>query len=98
VKVSSLIENHTIDEQKANGYDLANYLIKQQSEINEVNKTYDAYNSKLEMVLSDESLLSGFNLFLEEQKAIAIYNGSTESEAERICTRPENLRRIVLSI
>ncbi|HLM60905.1 MAG TPA: hypothetical protein VK308_08885, partial [Pyrinomonadaceae bacterium] len=98
VKVSSLIENNATDEQRANGYDLADYLINEQSERNKINKNHDAYNAKLEMVLNDESLFAGFNLFLEEQKAIAMYNGSTESEAERICTRPENIRRVVLSL
>ncbi len=97
VKVSNLIESHATDEHKANGYDLADYLINQQKEINELNQVYDAYNSKLEMVLNDESLKQDFNLILDEQKAIAIYNGSTEQEAERICTQPENLRRIILN-
>ncbi len=98
VKVSALIENHATDEQKENGYDLADYLINEQNERNELNELYDAYNSKLEKVLNDESLLNGFNLFLDEQKAIVIYNGSTETEAERICTRPENLRSVIMSI
>ncbi len=44
------------------------------------------------------SLFNGFNLFLDEQKAIAIYNGESEAEAERICTRPENLRSLIMSV
>jgi hypothetical protein len=98
IKVTNLIENHATDEQKANGYDLADYLINQQKEISELNEVYDAYNSKVERILNDESLFDGFNLFLDEQKAIAIYNGSTEQEAERICTQPENLRNVVMSL
>jgi hypothetical protein len=98
VKVSSLIENYATDEQKANGYDLADYLINQQREINELNEVYDAYNSKVDLVLNDESLFDGFNLFLDEQLAIAIYNGESEAEAERIYTQPENLRSVVMSI
>jgi hypothetical protein len=98
IKVSNLIENHATDEQKTNGYDLADYLINQQSEINELNEVYDAYNSKVDLVLNDETLFNGFKLFLEEQKAIAIYNGESEAEAERICTQPENLRSVVMSI
>ncbi len=98
VKVSSLIENHATAEQKANGYDLADYLIEQQREINELNEFYDAYNSKVDLVLNDESLWSGFNLFLDEQKAIAIYNGATEPEAETICTQPGNVRSVALSV
>jgi hypothetical protein len=98
VKASALIENFATDQQKQNQYDLADYLIEQQKEINELNEFYDAYNSKVDLVLNDESLWSGFNLFLDEQKAIAIYNGATETEAERICTRSENVRSVVMSI
>ncbi len=98
VKVSNLIESHATDEQKANGYDLADYLINQQSEINELNEVYDAYNSKVDLVLNDETLFNGFKLFLEEQKAIAIYNGLSELEAERICAQPENIRSVVMSV
>jgi hypothetical protein len=96
-KVSNLIETHATDEQRANGYDLADYLINQQAEINERNEFIDRYNSKLETVLNDDSLQCDFETILDEQKAIAIYNGSTEQEAERICTQPENLRRIILN-
>jgi hypothetical protein len=97
-KVSNLIETHATDEQRANGYDLADYLINQQAEINERNEFIDRYNSKLETVLNDDSLQCDFETILDEQKAIAIYNGSTEQEAEAIVTRPENLRRIILSL
>ncbi len=98
VKVSNLIETHATDEQRANGYDLADYLINQQKEINERNEFIDRYNSKIEMVLNDESLRCDFETILNEQKAIAIYNSESEAEAERICTRPENVRNIVLSL
>ncbi len=98
VKVSRLIENHATTEQKANGYDLADYLIEQQNEINELNEVYDAYNSKLAAVLNDESLKQDFNSILEERKSILIIdNGLSDAEAERICTRPENVRRIILN-
>jgi hypothetical protein len=98
VKVSRLIEDFATDQQKQNQYDLADYLIEQQREINELNEFYDAYNSKVETILNDEFLFNGFKLFLEEQKAIAIYNGESESEAERICTRSENVRSVVMSV
>ncbi len=54
VKVSSLIENHATDEQKESGYDLADYLIEQQKEINQTNDFVDRYNAKLKVVLNDE--------------------------------------------
>jgi hypothetical protein len=98
VKVSSLIESHATGEQRATGYDLADYLINQQKEINQLNEVYDAYNSKVDLVLNDESLFNEFNLFLDEQKAIAIYNGESETEAERICTQPDNVRSVALSV
>ncbi len=86
VVVSDLLETHATDQEKADGFDLADYLINQQAEINELNEITDSYNAKLEMVLNDDSLLADFNSILDEQKAIAIYNGLSETEAERICT------------
>jgi hypothetical protein len=98
IKVSNLIENHATDEHKANGYDLADYLINQQTEINQTNDFADSYNAKLEIILSDEKLKQDFEIILDEQKAIAIYNGESEAEAERICRQPENLRSIAWSV
>ncbi len=91
IKVSNLIESHATAEQKTNGYDLADYLINQQKEINQT-------NSKLEIILNDESLRSDFEMILNEQKAIAVYNGLSELEAERICTQPENVRAVALRV
>jgi hypothetical protein len=98
VVVSDLIEKHATDQQKANGYDLADFLISQQAEINQTNDFIDRYNAKLETVLNDESLLTDFETILDERKAIAIYNGESETEAERICRQPENLRSIAWSV
>jgi hypothetical protein len=53
IKVSRLIENHATDEQKANGYDLADFLINEQTEINQTNDFIDRYNAKLEIISSD---------------------------------------------
>jgi hypothetical protein len=50
------------------------------------------------MVLNDEKLKRNFETILDEQKAVAIYNGESETEAERICTQPENLRSVVMSL
>ncbi len=71
MKVSSLIENNATDKQKANGYDIADYLIEQQNEINQSNEIIDSCNAKLETVLNDESLLNDFYTILDEQKAFA---------------------------
>jgi hypothetical protein len=98
VKVSSLIENFATDEQKRNQYDLADFLIEQQAEINQFNNFVDSYNAKLETVLNDESLLTDFETILDEEKAIAIYNGSSEAEAEKLCTQADYVRAVVLSV
>jgi hypothetical protein len=97
IKVSSLIERHATDQEKASGYDLADYLINQQAEINQTNNFIDSYNAKLETVLNDESLRSDFETILDEQLAIAIYNGLSDARADALLTRPENLRRIILN-
>jgi hypothetical protein len=98
VKVSSLIENHATDEQRTNGYDLADYLIEQQGERHAHSWRADNYNFKLDKILNGESLLAVFNSILEEQKAIAIYNGSSEVEAEKLCTQADYLRFAVRSV
>ncbi len=99
VKVSDLIETHATIEQKTNGYDLADYLIEQQIEINQTNEFIDFYNSKLARVLNDESLLTDFNSILDEQKSILVLDGNlSEIEAETQITRVKNFRNIVLSI
>ncbi len=48
VKVSGLIENRATDEEKANGFDLADYLINESLVINKHNEFVDAHNAKLE--------------------------------------------------
>jgi hypothetical protein len=48
VRVSTLIENRATDEEKAAGYDLADYLINESLVINKHNEFVDAHNAKLE--------------------------------------------------
>ncbi len=48
VKVSTLIENRATDEEKANGYDLADYLINESLVINKHNEFVDSHNAGLE--------------------------------------------------
>lgn len=99
VKVSSLIENCATDRQKQNQYDLADYLIEQQKEINQTNEFIDSYNSKLELVLNDETLKRDFQTILDEQLSVLIINGNlSEIEADTQITKSENFRRIVLSL
>jgi hypothetical protein len=98
IKVSNLIENRATGAQREGGYDLADFLISQQIEINQTNNFIDRYNAKLEKVLNDEKLKRDFETILDEQKAIAIYNGSSEAEGEAICRQPDNLRSVALSV
>ena len=98
VKVSSLIENHATDEQKQNGYDLADYLVNQQREINEFNNYADEYNARLETVLNDESLREEFNSILDEQKAVMIDSGLSETEADKLLSDPAIIRRAVMCL
>jgi transcription elongation factor Elf1 len=98
VSASSLIENHATASQRAAGYDLADYLIEQQREINSANEFVDFYNSAVDAVLSDEALLDQFETILEEQKAIAMLSGATTSAADATVCSSTNLTQIVLSL
>lgn len=99
VKVSSLIEKHATSEQKANGYDLADYLIEQQKEINEYNAFANVYNTRLEAVLQDEKLNAEFNLILDERKSVMMIDGNlSEKEAEKAIRNALNFRGIVLAL
>ncbi len=98
-KLSKIIENHATDEQKANGYDLADYLINQQKQIIESNHFVDSYNCKLKTVLSDEKLFEIFETILDEQISILMIDGNlSRIETEQIANAPNNLRRIVQSL
>lgn len=99
VKVSSLVENHATIEQKANGYDLADYLINQQIEINRANEYIDSYNAKLDNVLSNENLFNDFQTIVEERISIFEIDGNlSRIEAEKVATMPENIRQIVTGL
>jgi hypothetical protein len=59
VRVSDWIETEATDEQKAEGYDLADYLIQQQRAVNEYNEFVDAHNLRIdEQILELENTAS----------------------------------------
>lgn len=65
VEVSNLLENHATNEQKAEGYDLADYLINEQTRINQYNEFVDAQNLRGETGFASEQfskMPSGENL------------------------------------
>ncbi|MFN2391162.1 MAG: DUF6371 domain-containing protein [Pyrinomonadaceae bacterium] len=97
VKISTLIETQSTAEQKANGYDLADYLINQQTEINAHNEFADQYNFAVEKIQADANLMREFETILDERISIVEIDGNlSRKEAERICTQPANVRQIVL--
>ncbi len=53
VKLSSLIERRATDEQKAEGFDLADYLIQEQMGINEYNIFVDAHNLQIDSQIEE---------------------------------------------
>lgn len=96
LKVSTLIETRATDAEREQDNDLADYLIRIQSEINRKNELTDEYNEKLEAVLSVADLNNQFNSILDEQKAILVIDGGLpDDEAESTISNPENFRRIV---
>ena len=96
VNVSSLIEMHGTDAQKANGYDLADYLVAEQTTINQMNRFIDCWNAEIS---NDENSNRNFEAILDEQKAVMIVDGAlSEDEAERICRLPENLLNVALTV
>jgi hypothetical protein len=99
VTVSTLLEDNLTAEQKKEGYDLADFLIAEQKEINSFNLYVDHYNSMVQTVLNDAGLIQELNTILDEKKALLTVDGTnSEEQAETIVTNPENLRRVVLTV
>lgn len=99
IKVSSVIENQATGEEKAQGCDLADYLINQQKTINCFNSFADDYNLALDRILGSDLLMQEFEIILEEQKSIAIANSDlSEDEADNLVNSLANYRNIVLGI
>jgi len=99
VSISSLIETQSTGGEKENGFDLADYLIAEQSRINQYNSIVDNYNKKLDKVLIDKSLIRDFETILDEQKAILMIDGDlSETQAESYITKAENVRSCVLEV
>lgn len=99
VHVSELIERTATETEKQNDFDLADYLIKEQRELNNFNWLVDLYNSTLDKVLNDAELKREVETILDEQKAIAEIDGNlSEVEAERLICEADNLRRVVMNL
>lgn len=99
VTISKLIQHKASDHERKDGYDLADYLINEQTEINEQNKYIASVNRKIETVKNDADLFEQFNTILDEQKAILIIDGEcSETEAEAFISNPENVRSVIMSL
>ncbi|MGI8542823.1 MAG: DUF6371 domain-containing protein [Aridibacter sp.] len=99
VTISKLINTNASDTERTNGFDLADYLISEQTEINDQNKIITSINEKLSIVENDAELYEQFNIILDEQKSILIIDGGrSEMEAEKIISEPQNVRSIVMSL
>jgi hypothetical protein len=99
VAVSTLLEDSLTEEQKKGGYDLADFLIAEQREINDYNVYADRYNAAVDSVVNDTGLLAEFNVILDEKKSILMIDGGySEKEAEAIISDFETLRQVVWSV
>lgn len=74
VSVSEIVENAASEEEKRSGFDLADYLICQESNAVKYNLDADAYNAKVDTILNDEALTDLFNELYEERLAITECN------------------------
>jgi len=77
-----------------------NKILKQANNRNYTeNECVEAFNAKLDKVLSDEKLYEDCQTILDEQKAILVIDGRlSEDEAETQVTKLENIRRVVISV
>ncbi|MBK7706477.1 MAG: hypothetical protein IPJ30_12035 [Acidobacteria bacterium] len=99
IQVSDLIERNATSEEKANGFDLADYLIRELQKRNEYNAYVDHYNAALEIVLADRTMIDAVNAILDEQIAVMTFDGCiAEDNAEQLVCVAENLRRVVLEV
>lgn len=90
VTVSRIIEDAATEDERRNGFDLADYLIRSEIAAQKWNSITDAYNEKLNAVLEDAVKFETFIEMLDER--IAIMGSDTEA------VKAENLRLIVEAI
>jgi hypothetical protein len=99
VNVSAVVENRATAEQKANGYDLADYLIEEQKQIIEFNTFADKYNLAVDSILQNEALLREFDRAINSEiEGLIQVDKLTRAEAESKVLRPENIRQVIYEI
>lgn len=69
-RVSSLIENSATKTEKENGFDLADYIHREQTRINNLNQEIDLFNAKVERIEADQYLSGRYREICAEQEAI----------------------------
>ncbi len=99
IKVSSIIETAATDTDKANGNDLADYLVEQQKQKTKPkSKTYTTAQL-LDKIFNDKKLSAEFEIIFEERIAINEFMFEiTTEEAEVLAVKPESLKRIIESV
>lgn len=86
-RVSSFIDRIATEDEKKNGFDLADYIHREQCRIHEFNRYADDYNRKVDSILSSADLQKEFEIICAEREAIM--------EVPFNSLQPENLREIV---
>lgn len=84
VTTSRMIEDAATSEEKKNGFDLADYLIRGEIKARQWNAVADAYNERVNDILEDADLFEHFNEMLDERLALC--------DSETVTVKPENLR------
>ncbi len=95
LQVSDYLERILNEEQKKNGYDIADFLIEKR--IQQVIER-DYLIEKMDAIKADETLYNRFVEIIEERKAVMMFDGKlSEVEAEKNVTLPESVEQIILS-
>lgn len=71
ITTSRLIEDFASDEERKNGFDLADYLIKSELSAQKHNLEADRYNAKIDLILSDPELFERYEDICAEREAVA---------------------------
>ena len=93
IEVSDFIEFAASEDEKRNGYDLADYLLI--TKRRELEQT----NARINQVMQSSELFAELMTILDERAAVLeIDNGLSEEEAEAIVTEKNALRRLALEL
>ncbi|MBK8810464.1 MAG: hypothetical protein IPN69_06970 [Acidobacteria bacterium] len=93
IEISTLIEKRGLDIEKANGFDIADYLIKSGE------GKPEAIKLAFEGIQNYSELTNEFEYLLDERLAIVEFDGNLSSKAARdLCASPGALRSLALQV